>query len=269
LTTRRGRGEEGGVLSLIRLIPEWIAVLKEEGYLERKRDLPKQLIKMAWSLRGGVVSKAVRLERMRTCRKCLVFASDLNQCRLWLGPNEKLGCGCYVPFKVLAPNPYGLGCWGATFARTNIKGWNRSPGTWTRIQLWWQARKEVPYQTHGADSFAKLADVAKTNPPADIKEIFEKLYGIKKTGPLKGRRMGKTEALLAGTPLSEIPKMNPSYDIVDDDDECPGLSTRDYSEISRYANKAVALTPTALPDSSDAHADAVIEQLHKLKGKKK
>lgn len=59
------------------------------------------------------VKRRVYFHRLSVCHRCPIFDKRLKRCR-----NGEQGCGCYIPFKALAPVDGWLreqgksGCWG-------------------------------------------------------------------------------------------------------------------------------------------------------------
>ncbi len=91
-----------------RRIREWLAVIR----LERGTDVRIPWLKM---LRGILtpVPRAVWRERLRYgCYQCPIFDHETMRCRSVHPDLLGLGCGCYVVFTALVPEPYVGGCWG-------------------------------------------------------------------------------------------------------------------------------------------------------------
>jgi hypothetical protein len=83
---------------------QWREVLQEEGR--------SMTLKSWWHMAGQAfqallspVPRDLYLHRLYTCRRCPLYDSGLRRCRPYTGsPN---GCGCFVPYKAIAPEP----CW--------------------------------------------------------------------------------------------------------------------------------------------------------------
>lgn len=62
------------------------------------------------------VPRRVMGARMQTCRKCPLFDIEHLICCGTMGPLKGMGCRCYLPFKVISPEPYlgtrTTGCYG-------------------------------------------------------------------------------------------------------------------------------------------------------------
>jgi hypothetical protein len=79
--------------------------------------------KIPWSkmVRGILfpVPRAVWRARLRYgCYQCPIFDKERLACKSIHPQLKGLGCGCYVVFSALAPEPYEGGCWG----RAKFKG---------------------------------------------------------------------------------------------------------------------------------------------------
>jgi hypothetical protein len=74
---------------------------------------------MARALLSGTVPRAIWRQRIRVCGKCPVYRPETRTCG---GSEPRMGCGCYVPFKALAAEPYPGGCWVRSIGVAN-EGW--------------------------------------------------------------------------------------------------------------------------------------------------
>lgn len=96
-------------------LQQWRNVL----WRERGAGHPLPWLKM---LRGILtpVPRAVWRSRLRYgCYQCPIFDKATLTCSSVHPKLAGLGCGCFVPFKALAPEPYEHGCWGqAKFGST-------------------------------------------------------------------------------------------------------------------------------------------------------
>ncbi len=97
-------------------LPEWISALRRA----RGEGAPIPWLAM---LRGIAfpVPRSVWRERLRHgCFQCPLFDREGYICRGVMGPMKGIGCGCFVPFKALSPEPYEkwlpteprIGCYG-------------------------------------------------------------------------------------------------------------------------------------------------------------
>lgn len=99
----------------IKRLAEWSRDLSaEKPGLSEFHLMGKLLLKAALSGRSLAVGRHNYFQRLLTCHRCPVFDRKLKRCR-----NGERGCGCYMPFKALAPVSGWLretgqkGCWGA------------------------------------------------------------------------------------------------------------------------------------------------------------
>ena len=60
------------------------------------------------------------IRRYKTCLKCPLYDPGLRRCRQDVNGN-RLGCGCYIPFKITA-TPIWTPCWGHLTTKGKI-GW--------------------------------------------------------------------------------------------------------------------------------------------------
>jgi hypothetical protein len=82
---------------------EWLADIRaEQPGISEFYLMAKLLAKVFLYSRPLGVKRRVYFHRLRVCYNCPVFDSKLKRCR-----NGEDGCGCYVPFKALAP----VDCW--------------------------------------------------------------------------------------------------------------------------------------------------------------
>lgn len=112
-----------------RRIPEWVAALADE-----KRTAGRiPWLTMVRAILDGAVPRRVWRERMRSCLRCPLFRRRGWVCRSQLPFYQGAGCGCYVPFKAITPEPYDGGCYGAATFPGRI-GWPAyRMGRWERF----------------------------------------------------------------------------------------------------------------------------------------
>ena len=58
----------------------------------------------------GTAGRSVALSRYRACVKCPIFRKGFHQCRADF-KGKQLGCGCYMPFKVVFTPTKKPWCW--------------------------------------------------------------------------------------------------------------------------------------------------------------
>lgn len=82
---------------------EWLSDIKaEKPGLSEFYLMAKLMVKRFMMPRSSAVSKANYFHRLWVCHHCHIFDKQLKRCR-----NGEEGCGCYTPFKALAP----VDCW--------------------------------------------------------------------------------------------------------------------------------------------------------------
>lgn len=85
----------------------------------------RNVVKMWRGMRAEKVPKSVWKNRLKKgCGKCPIFSGLKHGkvCRLKAGELD-VGCGCYVPFKVVVKAPYSRGCWGRENDPEGKMGW--------------------------------------------------------------------------------------------------------------------------------------------------
>lgn len=80
-------------------LPEWLRDLKAEG--PGVDELWHMTVLACKAIRYPI-SRQAYIHRMFICHRCPVFNRKLKSCR-----NGEMGCGCYTPYKALAP----VDCW--------------------------------------------------------------------------------------------------------------------------------------------------------------
>ena len=82
---------------------EWLCDLKAEkpGLIEFYL-MSKLMLKIFFVPRTFEYARKNYFQRLLICHRCPIFDKRLKRCR-----KGELGCGCYVPFKALAP----VDCW--------------------------------------------------------------------------------------------------------------------------------------------------------------
>lgn len=83
---------------------EWQEILNDEIRAQKPLDLALSLI-MA-TLTWGRASKSLWRGRMRDCARCPVYDRSQRKCRPYAA--SPLGCGCYMPFKLMSRSAT---CW--------------------------------------------------------------------------------------------------------------------------------------------------------------
>lgn len=93
---------------------EWLSDIKaEKPGISEFYMMGKLMVKRFMMPRSYAVSKANYFHRLWVCHHCPIFDKKLKRCR-----RGEDGCGCYIPFKALAPVDGWLreqkraGCWG-------------------------------------------------------------------------------------------------------------------------------------------------------------
>lgn len=93
---------------------EWFSDLREEKPgISEFYLMGKLMLKIFLYPRALSIKRKVYFRRLWICHHCPVFDRKLKRCR-----NGEDGCGCYLPFKALAPVDGWLretgkaGCWG-------------------------------------------------------------------------------------------------------------------------------------------------------------
>lgn len=93
---------------------EWLSDLRaEKPGLSEFYLMGKLMLKIFLYPRPLAVKRSVYFRRLWVCHHCPIFDPALKRCR-----KGEEGCGCYIPFKALAPVDGWLreqgksGCWG-------------------------------------------------------------------------------------------------------------------------------------------------------------
>ncbi len=89
-------------------LTQWIAVLR----LERGTGARIPWLAMLRGMLAPVPRSVWRARLRYGCYQCPIFDNETLRCRSLHPDLIGLGCGCYVVFKALAPEPYAGGCWG-------------------------------------------------------------------------------------------------------------------------------------------------------------
>lgn len=82
---------------------EWLADIKAEqpGAIEFYL-MARLMLRIFFVYRTRAYARKNYIHRLTVCHRCPVFDRRLKRCR-----NGERGCGCYTPFKALAP----VDCW--------------------------------------------------------------------------------------------------------------------------------------------------------------
>lgn len=95
---------------------EWFADIRAEqpGPLEFLQ-MGRLFVRMLANPRRLAPARADYLHRLSVCERCPIFDRTLKRCR----SKDGRGCGCYVPFKALAP----VDCWLREQDPSGVAGW--------------------------------------------------------------------------------------------------------------------------------------------------
>jgi hypothetical protein len=109
-----------------RRIPEWRAALAEE----RRTAGRVPWWTMLKAILQGTVPRHIWRERIKVCLQCPLYNPAGRLCKSTHPRFLGTGCGCYIPFSALSPNPYGDGC----FGHSKVEGLG-----WPAYRMrWWE-----------------------------------------------------------------------------------------------------------------------------------
>lgn len=90
-------------------VAQWAAVVGEEGRRVPFRAMVWEMVKGLWGSRCALRTQEAAGRRRAAyyaCHRCPLFDRQRRACRPY--PGAKLGCGCFMPFKVASDGD----CWG-------------------------------------------------------------------------------------------------------------------------------------------------------------